>query len=121
MPKITKVFRMLRPDFHNGGQLWQVLSGRYSGRTLPVILIVALLCVFSATGCGKKGPPVPPVDKREPVKEESLLRPPAMDVQDMMALVLKDCRDFRDDDFSDRILALKSIAASGKKTAFQYI
>jgi predicted small lipoprotein YifL len=41
-----------------------------------VILIVALLYVFSATGCGKKGPPVPPVDKREPVKEESRWQPP---------------------------------------------
>jgi predicted small lipoprotein YifL len=56
---------------------------------LPVILIVALLYVFSATGCGKKGPPVPPVDKRKPVKEESRLHRPAEEVLSNIGLSLQ--------------------------------
>ena len=48
-----------------------------AGFPLAAVIVFVLTWAFFATGCGKKGPPVPPVDKREPVKQESLWRPPA--------------------------------------------
>ncbi len=47
------------------------LPGRFPRCIFVWLAAVAVAASISLAGCGRKGPPVPPVDKRAPVKEET--------------------------------------------------
>jgi predicted small lipoprotein YifL len=47
------------------------LTRRYSRRIFAWAAVVLLAGALALAGCGRKADPVPPIDKREPVKEQS--------------------------------------------------
>jgi predicted small lipoprotein YifL len=62
------------------------LTRRPSGRIFAWAAVVLLACALALAGCGRKGDPVPPINKREPVKEKSYLLPDTSDGE-MLAVV----------------------------------
>ena len=76
MPELPKTGKPHRLAGFRAGQALQRFAGACPRGIVRSLLAAVLISGVALAGCGRKGPPVPPVDERKPVKEESRLHRP---------------------------------------------